>query len=114
MERRIPVLVIFFVVGKIISATDTSHPFGVASVPIYRLTQAFVERYGWLPTQLTLHFATAKSVAAVMARTVLYITEQGFRFSRHAEEASCHREILFNIYASKIIDFADVPAFENS
>ena len=70
MERRITILIILLVIRKIISATDSGHPFGVASVPINGLAQAFVERYGWLPAQFALHFAAFECVAAIVAGAI--------------------------------------------
>src|ERR1700686_1517705 len=47
-----------------------------------------------------------------MAGTIRDVTKQALRFARRTKQALAHREILFHVRSTNVVDFADSSAFE--
>src|SRR6516164_238872 len=94
IERRIAILVVFFVIGLIFTAAHPGEPPGIGLIPRDRLAQAFIKPDRRFPTYLGLDLLTVERVAAVVARTILYVCEQSFGLTHCAEQALRHRKIF--------------------
>ena len=78
IERRISILVIFFVIGLIFAATHTGEPLGIGFIPCNRLAQPVIECDRRFPADFGIDLFAVEGVAAVVARTILHVCEQSF------------------------------------
>src|ERR1019366_10091589 len=81
--------------------------------PVDSPAHALIKRNRGLPTEFAFDLLAIQSVPTVVARAILHVRKQSFWLSHHAKHTLCHRKILFDVDAAKIVNLADAPALED-
>src|ERR1700722_12388247 len=112
-DSRFAVPVIFIVIGTISSATDARQPVCVVFVPVDGLLQPLVKRNRRLPAKFVFHFFATQCVTAVVSGPIRNIGKQRLRLVYQAKESAYDREIVDNVEATDIVDFAQSTSLED-
>ena len=88
-------------------------PVLIVQIPVDRLTNAGVKIVFRLPAKLRLDLGRIDRITAVMARTILDVTDQAFRLVQRFQDGFDNLQVGSLIVSADIVDLTDASLVEN-